>query len=144
MTTQYAGFLRRFLAFWIDTFILSLGLILLQAILGLEPNFGLKAKPMPPLTPSLIGFNILSLTCVWLYYALLESSSWQATLGKRLLKIKVTNLHGNRISFLRATGRYFAKFLSTLILFIGYLMVIFTEKKQGLHDIIAETLVVRE
>lgn len=144
MTTHYAGFLRRFLAFWIDTFILSVGLIFLQTLLGLEPNFGLHTKSIPPLTPSLIGLNIFSLTCVWLYYAVLESGKWQATLGKRLLKIKVTDLHGNRISFLTATGRYFAKFLSTLILFIGYVMILFTEKKQGLHDIIAETLVVRD
>ena len=59
------------------------------------------------------------------------------------LGMKVTDLAGNRISFLRATGRYFAKIISALILFIGFIMVAFTEKKQGLHDMIAGTLVVR-
>ena len=57
------------------------------------------------------------------------------------MDIIVTDLHGNRVSFGRATGRYFAKIISSIILFIGYLMIAFTEKKQGLHDIIAETLV---
>jgi uncharacterized RDD family membrane protein YckC len=55
--------------------------------------------------------------------------------------MKVTDLHGNRISFARATGRHFAKILSTMILFIGFIMVGFTERKQGLHDILAGTLV---
>ena len=79
----------------------------------------------------------------WLYSALLESSSYQATLGKMILGMKVTDLAGNRISFERATGRHFAKILSAMILGIGFLMVAFTERKQGLHDILAGTLVRR-
>jgi uncharacterized RDD family membrane protein YckC len=80
----------------------------------------------------------------WLYYAIFESSSWQATLGKKALGLEVTDLAGNRISFGRATGRFFAKIISTLILFIGYIMAGFTEKKQALHDILAGTLVIRK
>jgi uncharacterized RDD family membrane protein YckC len=57
--------------------------------------------------------------------------------------LKVTDLYGNRISFERATGRHFAKILSAMILCIGYLMVAFTERKQGLHDLLAGTLVRR-
>jgi uncharacterized RDD family membrane protein YckC len=79
----------------------------------------------------------------WLYYALMESSSKQATVGKMALGIRVTDLDGRRIGFGRATGRYFAKILSALILGIGFLMAAFTEKKQALHDMIAGTLVVR-
>lgn len=77
----------------------------------------------------------------WLYFALLESSSMQGTLGKKALGMIVTDLDGNRIGFGRATGRYFAKFLSAIILLIGFVMVAFTQRKQGLHDIIASTLV---
>jgi uncharacterized RDD family membrane protein YckC len=73
----------------------------------------------------------------------MESSSYQATLGKMVCGMKVTDLSGNRISFERATGRHFAKYLSGLILCIGYIMVGFTERKQGLHDLLAGTLVFR-
>lgn len=79
----------------------------------------------------------------WLYHALMESSAKQATLGRMALGIRVTDLNGNRIGFGRATGRYFAKILSALILGIGFLMAAFTAKKQALHDIPAGTLVVR-
>src|SRR6266849_153843 len=79
----------------------------------------------------------------WLYEAFMESSSYQATLGKMIFGMKVTDLNGNRISFERATGRHFAKWLSAMILGIGYIMVGFTERKQGLHDLIAGTLVRR-
>ncbi|MGJ3242827.1 MAG: RDD family protein [Opitutales bacterium] len=77
----------------------------------------------------------------WLYFAIQEAGTKQATWGKRICGIIVTDLNGNRISFWRATGRYFSKILSGLIFLIGYLMILFTQKKQGLHDIIAGTLV---
>ena len=77
----------------------------------------------------------------WLYFALLESSSMQGTLGKKALGMIVTDLSGNRIGFGRATGRYFGKILSAIILGIGFIMVAFTERKQGLHDLLANTLV---
>jgi uncharacterized RDD family membrane protein YckC len=79
----------------------------------------------------------------WLYSALMESSSWQATLGKRALGLRVTDEHGERMSFAHATGRYFSKLLSAMTLGIGYLMVAFTDRKRGLHDMIANTLVVQ-
>jgi len=84
---------------------------------------------------------LVQLVLTWLYFAFCESSPWQATLGKLALGIRVVDMEGNRISFLRATGRHFAKLLSGLILMIGYVMVAFTQRKQGLHDIIASTLV---
>jgi uncharacterized RDD family membrane protein YckC len=87
--------------------------------------------------------NLVSLVVTWLYYALMESSSWQGTLGKRLLGIKVTDLNGDRISFARATGRHFAKIISSLICLVGFIMVAFTERKQGLHDMMAGTLVLQ-
>ncbi len=80
----------------------------------------------------------------WLYFAGFESSSWQATPGKRALSIKVTDLHGHRISFGKATGRHFGKILSAIILYIGFLMAGFTERKQCLHDKVASCLVVED
>jgi uncharacterized RDD family membrane protein YckC len=79
----------------------------------------------------------------WIYEASLESSSKQATVGKMALGLKVTNEQGARISFARASARYFSKILSRMILLIGYIMAGFTARKQALHDIIAGTLVVR-
>jgi len=79
----------------------------------------------------------------WLYEALMLSSPYQATLGKMIFGMQVTDLNGNRISFGRATARHFAKWLSGLILCIGYIMVGITERKQGLHDLLAGTLVRR-
>ena len=84
-------------------------------------------------------------TCAsWLYFALMESSSKQGTLGKMALGIKVTDLDGNRISFGKATGRYFGKILSGMIMNIGFIMAAFTDKKQGLHDMLAKTLVLNK
>jgi len=80
----------------------------------------------------------------WIYEAWMMSSEWQATVGKRALGIKVTGLDGGRISFARATGRHFAKYISICLLFGGYIMAAFTAKKQALHDMIAETLVVNQ
>jgi uncharacterized RDD family membrane protein YckC len=80
----------------------------------------------------------------WLYWAVLESSPWRATLGKKLFGIEVADLNGRRLSFARATGRHFAKNISLLILGIGFLMAGFTAKKQAFHDILAGCLVVRK
>ena len=87
--------------------------------------------------------SILSLVVWWVYFAVLHSSKWQASIGKKAVGLKVVDENGNRISFGRATGRYFAEFLSALILGIGYMMVGWTKKKQGLHDMIAGTFVIK-
>ncbi|HBK66344.1 MAG TPA: hypothetical protein DD000_23340, partial [Cyanobacteria bacterium UBA11166] len=73
-----------------------------------------------------------------------ESSPKQATIGKQALGIVVTDLNNQPISFVTATIRHFSKILSGIILLIGYLMVLFTEKKQALHDMLAGTLVVNK
>ena len=84
-----------------------------------------------------------AILCGWLYFALMESSANQATLGKMAIGIKVTDMSGRRIGFGQATGRYFGKILSSMILLIGYIMAAFTEKKQALHDMLAGCLVVK-
>lgn len=91
----------------------------------------------------LLGMGyILGLILHWIYFAGMESSNTQGTLGKMALGIKVTDLKGSKIDFGKATGRYFGKIISALIHLIGYIMVAFTQKKQGLHDIMAGCLVV--
>ena len=85
----------------------------------------------------------LMVVAEWLYFSLMQSSSLQATVGKYILNMKVTDTKKRRINFATATIRYFSKFLSAAILMIGFLMIAFTKKKQGLHDILAGTLVLR-
>jgi uncharacterized RDD family membrane protein YckC len=118
----YAGFWRRFGAFAIDVLILLIPYLILRR-LG-------------------VAGNLVLFFGEWVYFAYQESSEAQATIGKRALGIIVTDEAGNRISFGRATGRYFAKIISALIILIGFIMIAFTRKKQGLHDMIAGTLVV--
>ncbi len=90
-----------------------------------------------------VGF-IAGTLVSWIYFASFESSSKQATPGKMTLGIKVTNLEGEPIGFGQATGRHFGKYISALIVGIGFLMVAFTERKQGLHDIMAGCLVINK
>ncbi len=124
----------------IDTIILYICSYLVGFVLGATMyEVGITDTAILQLSGFVLGSII-----AWLYYAILESSSTQATVGKMALGIKVTDLSGNQIAFGKATGRYFGKYLSGLILGIGYLMVAFTEKKQGLHDLLAGCLVVNK
>jgi uncharacterized RDD family membrane protein YckC/Tfp pilus assembly major pilin PilA len=122
----YAGFWRRGGAYLLD----SLILIIPTAIVSI----GLHGSP------TLATFVNVAIVCA--YFAGFHSSAKQATLGKMAFGIKVTNLAGERIGIGRGIGRYFATWLSAMILAIGYLMAGFTQKKQALHDMIAATLVV--
>jgi uncharacterized RDD family membrane protein YckC len=74
----------------------------------------------------------------------MTASSCQATLGKMALGLKVVDADGRRLSVHHSVGRYLAKILSVLPLAAGYLMIGFTERKRGLHDMIGGTLVLRE
>lgn len=70
----------------------------------------------------------------WIYFAAMESSSLQATLGKMAFGLRVTDIEGRRIGFWKASGRHWSKLISSLLLLIGFVMIFFTKKKQGLHD----------
>jgi uncharacterized RDD family membrane protein YckC len=142
---EYAGFWRRLAAHLIDGLLLGVAwFVVLVAIrttyLGVT---GRESEEMPHSTRDAIVFLSWAASAIlgWLYYALMESSAKQATLGKMALRIAVTDLNGQRVSFGRATGRYFGKIVSGIILCIGYFIIAFTEKKQGLHDIMANCLV---
>ena len=145
----YGGFWIRVLAYIVDRFVV--GIIFTPILIYFGLRLASKLHGIPPNDPDQLGpiFHFvgnvgpIALIVQWLYEALLTSSTWQATVGKHILDLKVTDEQGNRISFERATGRYFAKIISNLTLGIGYLMVAFTERKQGLHDMIAGTLVVK-
>jgi uncharacterized RDD family membrane protein YckC len=141
---KYAGFWFRFLAWLIDNILLTVVGFVGGGVIGFILGFILGMAQVPLNAIQVIcglAGGIFGLIITWLYFAICESSAWQATLGKKLLGLKVTDEAGSRINFARASGRYWAKFLSSLILLIGFIMVAFTEKKQGLHDKLAETLV---
>jgi len=142
--TGYGGFWIRVVAYLLDGILLTLVFGVVAGIVGVN------IIPADPATidpadfaASMGGFQAIALVVTWLYFALMESSPRGATVGKMVLGLRVVDEQGNRISFLRATGRFFAKILSGIILYIGFLMVAFTQRKRGLHDIIAGTLVVK-
>ena len=139
----YAGFWLRFVAIIVD------GLILAPlAIISIGFSFATSGTTDNSVKIAIaLASMVYSLFCIvvqWLYFSLQESSRAQATLGKRLLGIQVTDRTGNRIGFGRATGRYFGKIISGLILYIGFMMAGWTQRKQALHDMMADTLVVRK
>ncbi len=86
---------------------------------------------------------LMQVIILWLYYALMESSAKQGTLGKQWCGLLVTDMEGRRIGFGKASGRFFGKYVSAVILYIGFLMCLWTEKKQCLHDIMAGTQVLK-
>ncbi|HTK32039.1 MAG TPA: RDD family protein [Candidatus Saccharimonadaceae bacterium] len=144
----YAGFWRRFVAMIIDSLILyivtfPISLLFHVPILAWAHSDDVSPEDVVAAIGSLMMVALVSAVLHWLYYALMESSPRQATLGKMALNVRVTDLQWRRLSFGRATGRYFAKILSGLILLIGYIMAAFTSRKQALHDMIAGTLVIR-
>lgn len=155
---QYAGFWKRFAAYIIDSIIVGMGSVVL--LIPLLAAIGLGVFSMNDVNPyydseTAVGFLLAMLAgyvlliagvmvAGWLYFALMESSGQQGTLGKMAVGIKVTEMNGNRVTFARATGRYFAKFISSLTIGIGYAMAGFTQQKQALHDIIAGCLVINK
>lgn len=135
---KYSGFWKRVAASIIDYMIVTLATFPIFFILGLAMmddygDIGLEYD---------VFTNIAAIVLGWVYYATMESSPKQGTLGKIALSIKVVDLNENRISFAQASGRHFGKIISSIILCIGFIMAGFTEKKQTLHDIMAGTLVV--
>jgi uncharacterized RDD family membrane protein YckC len=152
---EYAGFWLRFLAFMMDSVVMGIGFVLVLIPLIFLTGLGSllsRFHPDQELDDAGIFFIIgaaflvatLSLVLTWLYHALMESSEWQATVGKRLLGMVVTDMAGQRVSFGRSTGRHFGKIITNMIpALIGYIMAGFTEKKQALHDMMAGCLVLR-
>ena len=156
----YAGFWIRVAAHLLDNLFVSVPFVLIWMMVVMmfvgasvfAPFIeSQNAKPDPAVVASLVitvlfcyvSLIVGRLILTWLYHAMLESGPHQATWGKRIVGVKVTSVTGQRISFGHATGRYFSTFLTGMTMGIGYLMVAFTDKKQALHDMVANTLVVQ-
>jgi uncharacterized RDD family membrane protein YckC len=130
------------MAYLIDSFALGIGMFIVAlslTVLAMAGGGSDEALNAVSAFTWLIGFGVS-----WFYFSWMESSKFQATLGKMAMGIVVTDTNGQRISFGRATGRYFAKYISGFLLAIGYIMAAFTERKQALHDMIAGTVVSRD
>ena len=152
----YAGFWKRALAFFIDSLVLSIPMTIVYALilvpLGMafarvvsnnpEPSHDIIMSLMIRYFFSMGLIWLLTIVGGWLYFTLMESSKHQATLGKKALGIKVTGAQGERISFARATGRFFGKMISGMTLYFGFYMAGFTQKRQALHDLLANTFVI--
>lgn len=142
--TNYAGFWRRFGALLIDFLILMVPTYFLATLFGDDPRDRVNHTTGEVEVQYFTVYNAVSFLINWLYFALLESSPRQATFGKQALGLYVTDTEGRRITFIKATLRYFGKVISSLTIGIGYIMAAFTARKQALHDIIASTLVLRK
>lgn len=129
--TNYAGFWIRLVAYLIDGVLLFIFQVIVSYLL--MGQFDLFNRSIP--------VTILSYLVPVLYFTVMESSERQATVGKMALKLKVGDFRGDRISYANALGRYFAKIPSALLLGIGFMMVGWDSKKQGLHDKMADTFV---
>ena len=140
---RYAGFWRRLAAHIIDLIVagvMAYSVALVGAlIIGLPSGQQFEGVALDIATAWIITSELV---IPWLYWALMESSNRQATLGKSALGIIVTDTEGSKVTFVRGTVRYWAKVVSLLILFIGFMLAGFTSRKQALHDIISNCLVV--
>jgi len=159
-TQEYAGFWLRFVAYIIDYIIIqvvqsfvivpilaTMGFGFAAANQGIDWNNLSDAEMVGLISALSAGLGsviLLSLTILVLYYSLMESSKYQATIGKMALGLKVTDMNGNRLDFGRAFLRQISKIISGMILMIGYIMAGLSAKKQALHDMIAGALVVRK
>ncbi|MFY0608202.1 MAG: RDD family protein [Cyclobacteriaceae bacterium] len=159
MSSDFAGFWLRAIAYIIDYIILQLTQSL--AVMPLLGLLGFEFSETPELDWSTLGeaqsisqlnsfyaemapLLVLGMTISLLYYSLMESSKHQGTIGKMAVGIKVTDLNGIRLNLGLAIIRNVSKIFSALFLMIGYIMAGLTSKKQGLHDMIANTIVIKK
>src|SRR5215471_17319780 len=151
---EYGGFWLRFLAYLIDGAVIIIGICVVAVPLVFLTGLGAYLSQINPeedwnengawvIIPVIFLLATASLAVTWLYHALMESSEWQATVGKKVLGLVVTDMEGRRVSFWRATGRHFAKIVSNMIYPFGHVMAGFTDQKQALHDMIAGCLILR-
>ncbi len=158
MNTVYAGFWLRFVALIIDAIILgAVQFVAIMPVLGIMglgiatdvQNFDstnqAEAMSMMGSFMAMAGISqVVFLVIQTLYHSLMESSNYQGSIGKIVLGIKATDMDGAKLDFGKALVRNLCKIISSFILLIGYIMAAFTEKRQGLHDMIANTLVIKK
>ena len=146
----YAGFWKRLAAAWIDTLVTGAIWTIIAIIWSFYDFYYVfrletftTLEELKEEYAVAQGYSVaISLAIAWVYFSVFESSSKQGTLGKLAVGIKVTDMHGNRIGVGIAIGRNFCKLFSMLIVFIGFIMLAFTKRKQGLHDMMSGCLVI--
>jgi len=162
--TRYASFFKRFIAHLVDVVLVHLLIAMLvipvalmfvsggilSRCISIEPwNITPGADPLEILEMTvemipvlfIVMWIVIFSSLYWLYFAIFESSPRQATPGKMMLGLFVTDIHGRRISFLKALGRTLGKVLSKAFCYLGYILALFTDRSQALHDLLANTLV---
>ncbi len=139
---RYAGFWRRAIAGVVDTLVLYFPHAILRVLADLPSTLSMERLSDAEVTRSAI-VSLTMFVVWWWYCARLESSRWQGTLGQQLLGLRVTDRAGQRLTFVRATGRYFAQILSLMLCGIGYLFNLWTSRRQTLHDLVAGCVIVR-
>ena len=139
---RHAGFWIRLGAYLIDLIILMVVAVIIGAVLGISIFTGSSNYYSSGASEGfLVLFYLIFIIIIWLYFSIQESSPAQATLGKRAVNVKVTDLKGNRIGFGKATVRTIVRFIP-LIGPLGCLAIGFSDNKQGLHDWAAGTYVI--
>jgi uncharacterized RDD family membrane protein YckC len=158
MNTNYAGFWQRFLALIIDSILIGIirSILVIPILAAVGLSFAGEIQDLETANSSDIiamaaaffaaamATAAISSVISILYFSFMESSKYQASVGKLALGLIVTDMDGNRIDFGKALLRNFGKLVSGAILLIGYIMAGFTDKKQALHDMIASTLVLKK
>jgi uncharacterized RDD family membrane protein YckC len=141
---KYASFSRRATAFSIDQVILWC--VIMIFVIPATILIGLASMIAWPFVFIIFTPAVMPVTSIiaWLYFALQESSRHHGTFGKRMCGLHVTDMQGQPINFQRASVRFFCKFISAVFMLAGFIMAAFTEKHQALHDLIADTLVLRK
>ena len=135
---HYAGFWIRFLAYLIDVLIIWAATFIVGVLIGVIQYVALGEINANPG----YGLRLVTSIAAGLYFPFMESSKFQATLGKHILGLKVCDALQGRLGFRHALGRHLAKLLSSIILFIGFIMIGFDDHKQGLHDKLAHTYII--
>jgi uncharacterized RDD family membrane protein YckC len=141
---NFGGFGSRLIASFLDFFIISIFIFGISKLLGLTTDESMSLIYGQNVAPDLSIVETLFYILTIAYYIILPATSLRATIGKLMMGLQIVNEVGNRISLLRSTGRYLASFVSAVILFAGFIMIIFHPEKRGLHDIIANTYVLKK
>lgn len=156
MNTNYAGFWMRLVAFIIDAIIIgvlqSFVFVPILGVLGISIFNSTPDMSDPDQVAGMVATIVAAMGTVWilamiiqiLYFTFMESSKYQATVGKLALGLMVTDVNGAKLDFTKALVRNLCRIISNITMLIGYIIAGFTEKKQALHDIIAGTLVVKK
>lgn len=135
----YAGFWKRYAAYFLDSFVVGIINLPVSVVFNLiGASSGSESLALAMSMVAMLGGFVIGIG----YYAGFHASRGGATLGKMAVGIKVVRSDGERITFMRGVGRYFGFILSSLTLMIGFIMAAFTQRKQALHDMLCDTLVV--